>query len=177
MFLNILLITFGLFYGVHTKTIVFPIQDIQCNDVFHEYNQYYGSPCIRWKTEMSSYFNYVTCTIAETYSGEPVFTCTPTFGKFDDRINVTYTMKKKCTDFDKTCNVATFKEQYVLHADVSLNRPLHPYLLFLDLALNVCIFLYVWKYYGMGGIGLGIAYFMRDIFRQNPYEFRWLQLL
>ena len=167
----------GFFHGVQTKTIVFPIKDIQCNNVFHEYNKYYESPCFRWKAEMIPYFNQVTCTIAETYSGEPVFTCTPTFGKFDDRIHVTYTMKNICADFDETCIVNTFKDQYVLHANASLHRPLHPYFLFLELVLNLCLFLYVYKYYGMGGIGLGVVYFVRDIFTQNPHKFQWLNIL
>lgn len=149
MLQNFLLILIGVYSQVHTKTIMFHVDEIQCNNVFHPYNKYYGSPCTRWKNSMSTYFNYVTCTaVIESTSDDLIAVCSPTLGDTQDPIKVEYQLKKKCADFDDTCGLFDFKEQYKLEANVSLNNPLHPTILLSYVTIMLGVFLYSWRHYG-----------------------------
>lgn len=144
MLQNIILIAFGLYTGVYTKTIVFYVNEIQCLNTFHVYNKYYESPCLQWKIAMTPYLSQVTCTIAETSSGKMIPVCSPRFGDLKDPIKVEYRITKTCGNFD---GLQCDKNQYMLQANVSLNNPLHPVVYFLQLGVLIILFSYIHKQY------------------------------
>jgi len=143
---------------VSSESIVFRTHEIQCEDVYHEYNKYYISPCDTWRMEMREYKSMVSCTKyispkdGATYSG-----CSPAFGENEEKIKVSYilkeTPKKECNKTSPEIETCSNLPIYTLTAKVALNDPCHPILylfgliLFIVLLMYRCIYPTHWFFY------------------------------
>ena len=117
--------------------IIFSVDDIVCTNGFHEYNDYYLSPCSKWKTEMRRYHsNTVHCTIVQNNLGETITGCTPGFGTYDDSFIVDYEVVK--VQKNESCN----NVQYTATAVATHYRVLHPITNFIVTLLVLALLIY-----------------------------------
>ena len=121
MWANILLSLFGLYTTIQSQNIVFNTTDIKCNEVYHPYNKYHDSLCIKWKQTLVPYFQKVHCVIAYDNQNEFYSGCSPSFGSDQsDKIHTDYVLSKKCI------HGICYDNQYDLIVNVKLNNPVHP---------------------------------------------------
>lgn len=155
MLANILLSLFGLYTTIQSQNIVFNATDIQCNEIFHPYNKYYGSLCDKWKQSLVPYFQKVHCVIAFDNKNEVYSGCSPSLGSgSSDKIHTEYVLSKKC--IYGIC----YKNQYDLTVNVKLNDHVNPIF-----DIFCCIFV----------MGLGLYNIFNNDYRYPVWYGRYLQ--
>ena len=118
--------------------INYNIDHINCENIPHEFDEYYTSACDIWRQEMrlNTPTNMIQCVTGfDGYSGKSMHGCKPAFGRNNDRIAISYHFKK----LENTCisekNVECPFTTYEITAKAVLYNPIHPYVIYLGLSL------------------------------------------
>lgn len=127
------------------NTLIFNIDEIICNNIEHEYNQYYTPPCTKFFHKMiKERQNIIDCVVSFDSNNNEYIGCSHSFGTIDDDISVTYEVEvnKLCSsNLEEICA----NKNYKIYAYAKLNDPIHPLMNILNVLFIISLLILIFR--------------------------------